>query len=281
MRRMEIIVGADGSEAGRCALREAARIAVSLGWRLTVVAVVPPYEGNMHLLTMGRVRHDLAAPFRRTLEEAVAQAREAGAEVEGVLEEGRPWERLVDLGTARGAELTVLGGGHGFMDRLVTGNTVRRVVGYGSSDVLVVPADMRFDCGLILNPVDGSRAGFAAADKALDLGRMFGGGVLALHVVEAEGNVRALPELMADLADQGRRSLSEVRAMADALGVELETMTAEGLAPEVITRTARERGATLIVMSSHGNTGLRRLLMGGVTSKVVKLAPCPVYIARE
>jgi len=281
MRKMEVVVGVDGSDAGRGALREAVRFATSLDWRLTIVAVVPPYEGNMHLLTMGRIMNDLVAPFRDILEQAEAEAAEAGADVHAVLEEGRPWERLVDLAAARGAQLTVLGGGNGFMDRLVTGNTVRRVVGYGQSDVLVVPAGMRFDCSRILNPVDGSPAGFDAADKALDLGRMFAGAVTALHVVEAERNVRAMPELMDDLAVRARACLDEVRARADAVGVPLETLSAEGLATEVITRVAKEREASLIVMSSHGQTGLRRLLMGGVTSKVVKLAPCPVYIARD
>jgi len=281
MRDMEIIVGVDGSEAGQSALREAVRFATALDWRLTIVSVVPPYEGNMHLLTMGRIIHDLKDPFRETLELAESEARLAGARVQAVLEEGRPWKRLVDLASAREAQLTVLGGGHGFMDRLITGNTVRRVVGYGSSDVLVVPAGMKFDCSRILNPVDGSNRGFNATDRALDLGRLFGGSVLALHVVEAERNVRAMPELMDDLNSKSRQCLEEVVARADAMGVELETLSAEGLAPAVITQVAKDQEASLIVMSSHGQTGLRRLLMGSVTSKVVKLSPCPVYITRD
>lgn len=280
MPKTEIMVGVDDSDAGQSALQEAVRIAVSLKWRLTIVSVVPPYEGNMHLLSLRHIHDNMVKPFRDGLEHAVTLARQAGVDAEGILEEGHPWERLVDLAAARGPELTVLGCNHGFMDRLVIDKTVRRVVGYGSSDVLVVPTGMRFECGLILNPVDGSRAAFVAADKALDLGRLFGGTVLSLHVIDVERHVRAVPELMSDLTSRGDEYLDEVRARAGALGVQLETMNAEGLAPEVITRVSKERGATLIVMSSHGQTGLRRLLMGGVTSKIVKLAPCPIYITR-
>ncbi|MBU1004099.1 MAG: universal stress protein [Proteobacteria bacterium] len=98
--------------------------------------------------------------------------------------------------------------------------------------------------------------------------------------IKAERHVQVVTELMNDLTSRGHECLAEVRARAEALGVNLETMNTNGLAPEVITRVAKERGATLIVMSSHGQTGLRRLLMGGVTSKVIKLAPCPIYISR-
>ncbi len=281
MRKMEVMVGVDGSDAGMNALREAAGLAASLGWRLAVVSVVPPYGGNMNLLNLKRAQHNLAAPFQEILDRALETARAAGAEAVGILEEGKPYERLVDLAAARGTELTVLGSGLSFMERLVSGNTIRRVVGYGMGDVLVVPQGTHFDCRLILNPVDGSRAGFTATDKALDLGRMFGGTVLSLHVIEAETPVRDVPELMDGLACRGRECLAEVQARAEAIGVDLETMNTEGLAPEVIARTARERGASLVVMSARGEGGLRRLLMGSVTSKVMKLAPCPIYIAHN
>lgn len=281
MRNMEVMVGVDGSDAGTSALREAAGLAASLGWRLAVTTVVPPYGGNMSLLGLKRAQENLAAPFMDILEGALETARATGAEAVGILEEGRPYERLVDLATERGTELTVLGSGLGFMERLVSGNTIRRVVGYGYGDVLVVPQGTKVDFSRILNPVDGSAAGFTATDKALDLGRMFGGTVLALHVIEAETPVRQVPELMDGLACMGRECLGEVRARADAIGVNLQTITTEGLAPEVIARTAREREASMIVMSARGQGGLRRLLMGSVTSKVMKLAPCPVYITHH
>lgn len=279
MRKLQIVVGVDGSDAGRCALREAVRIATSLEWRLTIVAVVPPYEGNMYVFTMGRVRDDLGAPFREILDAAVDEARSMGADVEGVLEHGRPWERLIDVACTKNAQLTVLGGGHNFMDRLVAGNTVRRVIGYGYGDMLVVPADMHFDCGVILTPVDGSVAGFDAADKALDLGRLFGGEVLALYVKEDDHD--RLGGEGADSMENGYACLHEVDARAGALGVAVEPLYATGAPAEAIYRIATERGASLIVMSPHGHRGLRRLLMGGVISKVVKQAPCPVYITRH
>jgi nucleotide-binding universal stress UspA family protein len=50
---------------------------------------------------------------------------------------------------------------------------------------------------------------------------------------------------------------------------------------ETIVRVAQERGADLIVMSTHGRTGLQHVLLGSVAEKVVRLAPCPVLTVKH
>ena len=62
--------------------------------------------------------------------------------------------------------------------------------------------------------------------------------------------------------------------------VDKETLVAVGQAHVKIIETARERNASMIVMATHGKTGIGRALMGGVAEKVVRLAPCPVYCVR-
>jgi nucleotide-binding universal stress UspA family protein len=60
-----------------------------------------------------------------------------------------------------------------------------------------------------------------------------------------------------------------------------EVTTAAGQPAEAIVRTAEERGADLIVMGTHGRTGLSHALLGSVAEKVVRLAPCPVLTVRH
>jgi nucleotide-binding universal stress UspA family protein len=67
------------------------------------------------------------------------------------------------------------------------------------------------------------------------------------------------------------------RNMASAL----ERVTAAGHPAETIVRVAHERGADLIVMGTHGRTGLPHVLLGSVAEKVVQLAPCPVLTVRR
>jgi nucleotide-binding universal stress UspA family protein len=60
-----------------------------------------------------------------------------------------------------------------------------------------------------------------------------------------------------------------------------ETELAVGPTAETIVRVAREREADLIVMGTHGRTGLQHVLLGSVAEKVVRLAPCPVLTVRH
>jgi len=60
-----------------------------------------------------------------------------------------------------------------------------------------------------------------------------------------------------------------------------EAELAVGPTAETIVRVARERGADLIVMGTHGRTGLQHVLLGSVAEKVVRLAPCPVLTVRR
>ena len=56
---------------------------------------------------------------------------------------------------------------------------------------------------------------------------------------------------------------------------------AVGHPADTIVRVAQERGADLIVMGTHGRTGLQHVLLGSVAEKVVRLAPCPVLTVRD
>ncbi|HXJ78263.1 MAG TPA: universal stress protein [Candidatus Methylomirabilis sp.] len=60
-----------------------------------------------------------------------------------------------------------------------------------------------------------------------------------------------------------------------------EVEVATGPPADTIVRVARERGADLIVMGTHGRTGLQHVLLGSVAEKVVRLAPCPVLTVRH
>jgi nucleotide-binding universal stress UspA family protein len=72
-----------------------------------------------------------------------------------------------------------------------------------------------------------------------------------------------------------------VRKVAEAEGVKAESYVGEAEADEAIVKLAKEQGADLIVVGSHGRTGLRRLLMGSVTEKVIGTAPCPVLVVKS
>ena len=75
--------------------------------------------------------------------------------------------------------------------------------------------------------------------------------------------------------------MAEVKKQAEAAGVKAETFVGEAEAYEAITKLAKEQKADMIVLGSHGRTGLRRLLMGSVAEKVIGYAPCPVLVVKS
>ena len=82
-----------------------------------------------------------------------------------------------------------------------------------------------------------------------------------------------------DLDDQKAESLQKLEQLLlpeQVLKLTTRFLVHEGHPSEVIVETARELGVDLIVMGTHGRTGMVRLLMGSVAEKVLRLAPCPV-----
>jgi nucleotide-binding universal stress UspA family protein len=85
------------------------------------------------------------------------------------------------------------------------------------------------------------------------------------------------------IADQRRRGIAELHRLRHryaARGVELTTCVADGIAAEAIVATATRLKSDLIVIATHGRTGLSHLLLGSVAERVVRAAPCPVLTVR-
>ena len=92
------------------------------------------------------------------------------------------------------------------------------------------------------------------------------------------------PNLYEDLEASARKyaekKLAALQAKARAAGVRATTVVLEGVAHEQIVRASRSKKADLIVIGTHGRTGLAKLFLGSVASRVVAAAHCPVLTVR-
>jgi nucleotide-binding universal stress UspA family protein len=94
-------------------------------------------------------------------------------------------------------------------------------------------------------------------------------------------NSAGVQEYLADRQRHATEALARIGALAQVPGVSLSTEIVEGSSPaERIVETARRCGADLIVMGSHGRTGVARVLLGSVAGKVLMLSPVPVMIVK-
>ena len=141
----------------------------------------------------------------------------------------------------------------------------------------------------ILLPTDFSDCGNYALSYAASLARMFGSSIICVHVIEPmvptvgySGMTEPLP--IADISDQledsAERELPKLAECEECAGLEIEELIVHGEAASEIVRVARDRKVDLIVVSSHGRTGLGRILFGSTAEAVVRHAPCPVLVVK-
>lgn len=129
----------------------------------------------------------------------------------------------------------------------------------------------------ILHPTDFSERSTHALQLACSLARDHGARVVVLHVLAPPAV--AYGEALTSYAEEAERRAAEEKLNRLQLpdpAISLERRLTEGEPAERILQVAEEIHADLIVMGTHGRTGLSRLLMGSVAEQVVRQAPCPV-----
>ncbi|GAB7095591.1 universal stress protein [Halolamina litorea] len=136
----------------------------------------------------------------------------------------------------------------------------------------------------ILVPTDGSPAATAAIDHAISLAKTYDATVHALYVVDASAfsSIEAGSELVIDaLEEEGQHAVEEITAAAEAAGIDVVTHVVSGTAYRRILDYVDDEGIDLIVMGTHGRSGVERFLLGSVTERVVRTADVPVLTIRQ
>ncbi len=143
----------------------------------------------------------------------------------------------------------------------------------------------------ILIPTDGSRLSEKAVKAGIALAKTLGSTVVAFHMFHINFMTAAtdletvdsgtLAKLRDAARQAGEKVLEQVKNQAHKAGVECRGVLLQGEAPwEGIIETARKRKCDLIVMAAHGYQGLRALLLGSETDKVLTHSKIPVVVYR-
>lgn len=139
----------------------------------------------------------------------------------------------------------------------------------------------------VLLAVDGSQHALRAVEHVLRL-RM-AGCMIDVHLLNVQmpldtGHVRmfiARESLDEHYREEGRAALQDASALLERAGQEFTAHIAVGNAAEAIARYAAEMGFDLVVMGTHGRTGLRHVVMGSVARDVLRLSRVPVTVIRS
>jgi nucleotide-binding universal stress UspA family protein len=139
----------------------------------------------------------------------------------------------------------------------------------------------------ILFPTDFSKAASVALPYAVDMAKLFKAKLYLMHVIpdisltsELSMPFSSFDQIFVDLELVAQQELEKYEADKRKDLTDVEYLVARGLPYEQILRIARDKKADLIVMSSHGKSGVDKVIFGSTAQRVVRRATCPVLTVR-
>lgn len=269
----KLLLSTDGSEFSEGAIREAINLAKTCSSKLYVISVAlePDLREFADAYPVTAVEK-LEIAIRQHLESLKERAEKDGVVCEIIEARGsEPYQHIIDEAAKNNVEMIIMGrrGRTGLM-RLMMGSVTARTIGHAPCKVIVVPRAAKLTFERILIATDGSIYSELAFREAISIAKRTGGSLIALSVAKRDENLPVAKE-----------SVGMVKEAAEKEGIKVETLTLKGEPYEVIINTAEQKNAGLIVVGSHGRTGIEKLLMGSVTERVIGHAACAVLVARK
>ncbi len=132
----------------------------------------------------------------------------------------------------------------------------------------------------MLVAIDGSQCSEHALDQAISLGGMCNSKIYLVSVIDIyPEHISDAPYLVEKLTEQAKGYLEQARKKVEQASIACETIIHTGTKPhESILKEAKDKKVDLIVLGTHGRTGVKHFLLGSVAQKVVGFAPCPIMI---
>jgi len=270
-----ILVPLDGSAESNSALPAARTFARATGAAITLIRVCD--EVNDAQTNLTRVADELAA---------------SGVQVRVVVRHGDPGEEILTQARAQNADLIVMRThGRSGIGRMLLGSVTQHVLRESHVPVMLLrPGGRRMNhLGKVLVPVDGSPGGAVALGTAVQLAQTTGA---ALHLLEVVTPV--VSYVTSGVWSDGayldptwdEEALAAAKSYVDGIGARVaegvplvngEAVIGTPIADTIVDR-ATALGCDLVLMSSHGLTGVGRALLGSIADAVVRKADCPVLI---
>jgi nucleotide-binding universal stress UspA family protein len=267
----KLMVCTDGSAGGNNAVAGTLDLAKACGSQVFVVQVleiVPEFQA-----VMPDLKYSLAQEAQRNMEVIEAEATSLRVPIQFLMPEGQqPHAAIVTEAEKIQPNLVIMGrrGKHGLADILL-GSVTARVIGHSPVNVLVVPQGGAIGFQRILVASDGSAHSEATWELALSMAKQAASQLIAVAVAPEEGDIIEAQALVHKMLTAANRA-----------GMPLKGVSPQGVAPDAgIIHQAIKNEVDLIIMGSHGRTGLKRLLMGSVTERVIGQSPCPVLVVKK
>ncbi|MBI3966937.1 MAG: universal stress protein [Chloroflexi bacterium] len=285
-----ILVPLDGSTFAERALIPASALARAVGARLVLVRATIAHAS----LTRDLAAAEIAATQQAEIELAATaeRLRATGLDVETHVYYDDPPAAIVDLAGRVQADLIVMSThGRSGLGRWIYGSVADEVLRRSVSPVLLVPAHSEelWPEGRklrVLLPLDGSKLAEDSLGLVTRVASNATVDITLLRVIEpvsAYTYAEVSPYLVLDRTEEiseAERYVDRIAARLREQGHSVQVRVESGLPTVTIARVARERGADLIAMATHGHGGIARFVLGSVATGVLQQAATPLLLVR-
>ncbi len=270
------LVPYDGSESSKNALRQACAMDDVLD--LYVISVLPTYEGDLELIGVDNIKKIIEGPVQELIDEAKNIAKAAGRDIKTEARYGEPFQEIIDYAQDIGAHVIIMGRkGLSMMERQLIGSVTAKVVVHSDRDVMVLPQGAKIKWSKLLVAVDQSEFAKRAFLRGVELAKIHGSSLEVVHVIFTFGKFCGVPpEAVKEIRARANAYMEQLQKMAKDRGVDVSTNVLEGEVHEGIADAAQEKEVDIIIMGSRGMSGIKRLMLGSVTEKVIGMVDCPV-----
>lgn len=288
VRIEKLLVPTDGSEFSEGAIREAINLSKTCSSKLIVISVI---ETNPEYASIApQLIEKVEKEARQHLEAIKERASKEGIGCEIIARQGDdPYKYIVEEAAKNNIDIIIMGRrGRTGLKRLMMGSVTAKVIGHSPCDVLVVPRAAKLEFRKILVATDGSKYSDAAAVEAVGIAKRCDSYLIAVSVVPSETespfdivHSEMQKGLISDRElQEAEKNVKNVKKLAEENGVRVKGFIYSGRPYDAVLETAKDERADLIVVGSHGRTGIARLLMGSVTERVIGHAECAVLVVK-
>ena len=296
-RIRKILATTDLSDESLAGVRYAVALAEKLSAAVALLhAIEPPSRmAGMEAVAFAREDSEVTELARAQLKTLAERASEDDLKLTSFVRIGKPFHEITTSARERAADLIVIAT-HGYTGakRVLLGSTAERVVRHAPCPVLTVSARTTptgktppFKLKKILVPIDFSGISKDALPLATFLAAQFDAELILLHVVEKFPidyllGRELMNETITPLMKQAEADLDRIAgSLRKSTGVNMSAVVRDGTPFEEICHAAKTFDADLIVLTTHGYTGLKHVWLGSTAERVVRHAHCPVLAVRE
>lgn len=279
-----ILLAYDGSESSVNALHQAiSLVRRGMGVELLIIVVMHIPEAASEMYAAYEARGFVSEIAGSLASDAMDIVHKEGIDARTIVRHGIPYVEIVKAAEDEDVSIIMLGRrGMTRLERVLLGGVTSRVIGHTSRNVLVVPRGSILSTETVMVATDGSPCGDNAVGLAVDFAVFYGAtSIIMVAVLDIDEEFRALaPDAVDSMTGHLNEVLASASRVAREAGIEvssrlLDDSTASGIATE-----AGKAGAGVVFMGTHGRPGIKKMLMGSVTERVLGLCKTPVFVAK-